>query len=110
MTGAAVRPFAPTASGFVAGNWKAISKNTLAGIFDLKLPSGLILCGCQLHQKNETRWIGLPATRYLKSDGTLSDYVKCVDFVDTKSRNRFQELAKAAVDDLLASAPEGDAA
>jgi hypothetical protein len=101
-------PISPPVSGpgaekrFVASNWKAIQKNSLLGLFDLLLPSGMILTGCQLHQKNEARWIGLPATRYAKQDGTLSDYIKVVDFNSPQSRARFQEFAKAAVDELIA--------
>ena len=91
----------PAAAKFTASNWKAVQKNSLCGIFDLLLPSGMIIAGCQLHQKNESRWIGLPATRYAKQDGTLSDYIKVVDFNSPRARARFQELARAAIGELL---------
>jgi hypothetical protein len=107
------QPISPPVTGpvaekkFVASNWKAIRKNSLLGLFDLLLPSGMILTGCQLHQKNEARWVGLPATRYAKQDGTLSDYIKVVDFNGAQARARFQEFAKAAVDELIAAGGAG---
>lgn len=93
---------APAAAGkFVASNWRSISKNSLLGTFNLLLPSGMILCGCQLLQKGESRWIGLPSTRYLKSDGTLSDHNKVIEFASAQAKSRFQDLAKLAIDELL---------
>jgi hypothetical protein len=71
-------------------NFKVIGKNTLKGFFDLELPSGMILAGCQLHQKNESKWIGLPARPYTTDAGTQT-WTKIVDFRDKQTRDRFQD-------------------
>ena len=42
----------------IATNWKPLERNTLKGFVDLTLPSGLIIHGCSLHRKNESRWMG----------------------------------------------------
>jgi len=98
---APLRAAPAAAAKFVASNWRAISKNSLLGTFNLLLPSGMILCGCQLLQKGESRWIGLPSTRYAKADGTLSDHQKVIDFATPPAKARFHEMAKAAIDALL---------
>jgi hypothetical protein len=101
-----LRASATTAPKFTASNWRALNKNSLLGTFDLLLPSGMVLCGCQLLQKGESRWVGLPSTRYAKQDGTLSDHKKVIDFNTPQAKARFQEFAKAAIDELLAEGAE----
>lgn len=93
---------APSGAKFIASNFRRLDKNTLVGLFDLRLPSDMLLTGCQLLQKGEARWIGLPSSRYVKPDGTLSDHVKVVDFATPQARARFQTLAVAAVEELIA--------
>ena len=72
-------------------NFRAISKNTLQGVFDLELPfAGLILRGCALHERDDKRWLGWPGKPYVKSDGSQS-WSAIVDFVDNKSKYLFQD-------------------
>ena len=73
-------------------DFKLFEKNTLKG-FDVELPSGMILAGCQLHQKNDATWIGLPARPYTTDAGAQS-WVKIVDFKDRETRDRFQDSVK----------------
>ena len=40
-------------------NFKAFNRNTLKGVFDLELPSGLVICGAMLRQVS-TETLGLP--------------------------------------------------
>jgi hypothetical protein len=77
-------------------NFKPFEKNTLRGFFDVELPSGIILCGCTLHEREGKRWIGLPAKPYTKDDGSQS-WVKIVDFADREKAKQFQESVLPAV-------------
>lgn len=72
-------------------NFKPFEKNTLKGFFDVRLASGMILCGCTLHEKNNRFWIGLPAKPYTTDSGSQS-WVKLIDFEDKKTHERFQEI------------------
>jgi hypothetical protein len=78
-------------------NFKRFEKNTLRGFFDVELPSGMILCGCSLHEKEGKRWIGLPAKQYSKPDGAQS-WVKIVDFADREKARQFQDIVLPAVE------------
>jgi hypothetical protein len=77
-------------------NLKRLEKNTLRAFFDVELPSGLILCGCTLHEKEAKRWIGLPAKPYTKDDGSQS-WAKIVDFTTRDKAQQFQESVLPAV-------------
>ena len=57
---------------FTVSNAKVLRKNTLIGCFDLQMPSGLIVRGAMLFEKNGKRWIGFPSREWVKSDGTKS--------------------------------------
>jgi hypothetical protein len=69
-------------------NVKPLLKNTLRGFFDVELPSGLKLNGCQLHEKNDRRWIGLPAREWAKPDGSKS-WTPMVEIPDRDARDKF---------------------
>jgi hypothetical protein len=77
-------------------NIKPFEKNTLRAFFDVELPSGMILCGCTLHENSGKQWIGLPAKPYAKPDGSQS-WVKIVDFVDRARADQFRDLVLPAV-------------
>jgi hypothetical protein len=70
---------------------KPLDRNSLKGFFDLELPSGLVLCGCQLHQSHGRHWVGMPARPYAKPDGSQS-WIKIVDFRDKATGHRFQQV------------------
>jgi hypothetical protein len=71
---------------------------SLQGFLILRLPSGLTLHDCTLHQRaGGARWIGLPARSYTKQDGSTA-WAHIVDFADKDAHAEFQRLAKAAVD------------
>jgi hypothetical protein len=72
-------------------NFKPLEKNTLRGFFDVELPSGMVLCGCTLHESHGKFWVGLPARPYAKPDGSQS-WVKIVDFRDKATSYRFQQM------------------
>jgi hypothetical protein len=77
-------------------NFRAFEKNSLRGFFDIALPSGMVLCGCTLHEKEGKRWIGLPAKPYTKDDGSQS-WVRVIDFVDRETGRKFQQSVLPAV-------------
>jgi hypothetical protein len=78
-------------------DWKAYEKNTLRGFLTLTLPSGLVIHNCTLHQKDGSRWIGLPARQYSKDDGSTG-YTPLIEFTTKDVRLRFQAAALEAVD------------
>ena len=69
-------------------NFKLLDKNSLRAVFDLRLASGMVICGAMLHTKNDRWWIGLPAKGYLKQDGSQS-WSKVIDFCDKPTHERF---------------------
>lgn len=54
---------------YVVTNAKSMRKGTLIGFFDLEMPSGLIVRGVMLFEKNERRWCNLPSKEFTKQDG-----------------------------------------
>ena len=92
-----------TTRGFAVPEWKPFEKNTLRGFLSLELPSGMIIHGCTVHEKNGARWIGLPARQFQKPDGEKS-WSPLIEFVSKDSREKFQAAALAAVDSHLQKA------
>jgi hypothetical protein len=70
-------------------NFRHIEKNTLKAIFDLELPSGLVVCGCMLHQSHGRYWIAWPAKPYSTPDGRQS-WAKIIHFRDRNAASRLQ--------------------
>jgi hypothetical protein len=87
------------ATNFKIREWRPFEKNTLRGFLSLELPSGMILHGCTLNQKGESRWIGLPAKEYLK--GSERAWSPLIEFTDRDVRESFQALALEAIDEYL---------
>jgi len=72
-------------------------KNTMRGWVDLALPAvGLKLLGCTLHEKNGSRWIGLPAREY--QDNGVRKWSPIVETVSKEAREALQKAALAALD------------
>ena len=77
--------------------WKTFEKNTLRGFFTVTLPSGLVIHKCSLHEKNGSRWIGLPAEKYTKRDGTTS-YIHIVEFSSRTAADNFRDQVIRALE------------
>jgi hypothetical protein len=97
--------------GMVASDWRPIVRNSLQRFFNLRLPSGLTLNDCSLHEMNGKRWIGLPSRPQLDAQGRqrVDDvgkkmYAPTVE-IHKDTRERFQSAALAAVDKLLGGEP-----
>ena len=56
-------------SAFRIINFRRIPKNSLRGVFDLQMTSGLIVRGAMLFEKNGKRWVGFPSKEWVKHDG-----------------------------------------
>jgi hypothetical protein len=100
---------APDRAAIVATGWVARQSKTLLGFFTLRLPSGIVLHDCSLHESGDRRWVGLPNKPQIDQDGQHRVdergkrlYSPCVEIPDRATRDRFQALALAAVDRLLA--------
>jgi hypothetical protein len=84
-------------------SWRACARNTLLGFADVRLSSGIVIRGLTVHQKGERRWIGLPARPYETDSGSTS-WAPVVEIPDRETRERFEELVLAALDQHLGAA------
>ena len=95
---------APTKA-FVITNAKLVRKNSLVGSFDLEMPSGLIVRGAMLLQKNGGRWINFPSKEWTKSDGAKG-YFPLLEFNSKETKERFQSHVLPLAVEALLGAPE----
>jgi hypothetical protein len=86
----------------VIAHWKPHSKNTLKGFFSATLPSGMVLHNLMLHEKDDARWIGLPAREWTNEQG-IRQYAKLIDFRDHRTAKRFHDMLLTALDRHLES-------
>ena len=84
----------------IARNVRRVVKNTLRGFFDLELASGLVLLNCAVHQKRSHAWIQMPSRSFEAGDGTVK-WIATVDFIDSATRSRFQQLALTAAREVF---------
>jgi hypothetical protein len=87
----------------IIADWNPRSKNTLKGFFSATLPSGMVLHNLMLHQKGESRWIGLPAREWSNEQGA-KQYAKLIEFRDRETADLFRDKVLAALDKHLAEA------
>lgn len=73
----------------IVSNPKPMRKGTLLGFFDLQMPSGLIVRGAMLFEKNGKRWVSFPSKEWTKQDGTKG-YSPLLEFADRDVADRFQ--------------------
>ena len=77
-------------------NLRPFSKGALVAFFDVQLPSGLRLNGCQLLESNGKPWIGMPSNEWRKDDGSKG-WNPVVEFTSQTARRNFQEAVLPAV-------------
>jgi DNA-binding cell septation regulator SpoVG len=94
---------APKTQKFTVREFKHFQKNTLQAFLSLELTSGMVLHDCTLHEKNGSRWIGMPARQYEKSAGEKS-WMPLIEFASKEHREKFQAAALAAIRDYLQGA------
>jgi hypothetical protein len=81
-------------------NWKPRQKNTLRGFFTVILPSGMVIHGCMLHEKGDSRWIQFPAKEYTDDRGE-KQFARFVEFTDKRIADRFNKLTIEALDEYF---------
>jgi hypothetical protein len=90
---------------FQITNVKQIRKNSLVGSFDLEMPSGLIVRGAMLFEKDGKRWVNFPSKEWTKQDGTKG-YFPLLEFASREIGDRFQKQVLPLVDEAFPSVPE----
>jgi hypothetical protein len=76
-------------SQFKIFNVRGVSKGTLVGMFDLALPSGLLIYGAMLHRHSGGKsWIGFTSKEWLNGDKRV--FSPLLGFVDPETWERFQ--------------------
>ena len=90
---------------FIISNGKLLRKNSLIGSFDLEMPSGLIVRGVMLFEKDGRRWVNFPSKEWTKSDGSKG-YFPLLEFTSREIADNFQrQVLPLAEKELLATAP-----
>jgi len=81
-------------------HFSPVNKNTCVGMATIYIPNWhLEISGISLHEKNDKRWISLPARKYEKDGETkYSPYIR---FKDKDIHNRFCEAVKKAIDQKM---------
>jgi hypothetical protein len=87
---------------FIVVNPKPMRKGTLLGFFDLEMPSGLIVRGAMLFEKNGKRWVGFPSKEWVKADGTKG-YMPLLEFADRSIADKFQAQVLPVAEKALLS-------
>ena len=87
---------------FTISNAKQMRKGTLLGFFDLEMPSGLIVRGAMLFEKNGKRWVGFPSKEWTKQDGTKG-YSPLLEFADRSIADKFQAQVLPVAEKVLLS-------
>jgi len=79
-------------------SFRAYKKNTLQGFVTVKLTTiGLEIRDITVHEKNDSRWIGLPAKPYEKDGKTQYSYI--VNFYDKNAGDKFQAQVLEGLDE-----------
>jgi hypothetical protein len=79
------------------------SSSSLRGFVDLHLPSGLVIHVCSVHERDGSRWLGMPTKPQIgqhrkdAETGKLT-YSRVVEIVNKALRVRFHAAALAAVE------------
>jgi hypothetical protein len=85
---------------FKLTNPRPLDKNSLRGVFDIQMPSGLIVRGAMLFEKNGRRWVGFPSKEWVKQDGTKS-YFPLIEFADRSIADKFQAAVLPLAEEAL---------
>ncbi len=85
---------------FIISNPKPMRKGPLIGFVDLEMPSGLIVRGLMLFEKNNKRWCSFPSKEFSKQDGTKG-YSPLLEFSSRDISDRFQSAVVPLVEKSL---------
>jgi hypothetical protein len=85
---------------FVATDWKPMEKNTLRGFVTIVLPSGVRIR--EVHRaRARPPALGQHPIKGMDQERREHELIPLVDFTSKQARDRFQQLALAAIDKLL---------
>jgi DNA-binding cell septation regulator SpoVG len=87
----------------VISGWKPLTKGTLCGFFSATLHSSMVIHDMTLHEKNEARWVGMPAREWTDSKGG-KQYAKLIEFANRRVADKFRDQILEALDAHLAVA------
>lgn len=90
---------------FSITNAKLLQRGTLIGSFDLEMPSGLIVRGAMLFEKDSKRWVNFPSKEWTKNDGTKG-YFPLLEFASREISDKFQALVRPLAEKALLGEPE----
>lgn len=77
-------------------SFRTHEQKTLRGFLTVELPSGLVLHDCTVHERDGSRWVGLPRKSYTDRDGA-EQWQPVVEIPDRARRDRFSEQVLAAL-------------
>jgi hypothetical protein len=86
-------------------NAKLLNRKSLVGSFDLEMPSGLIVRGALLFEKDGRRWVNFPSKEWTKQDGTKG-YFPLLEFASREIGDKFQKQVLPLAEEALLGAPE----
>jgi hypothetical protein len=81
-------------------NAKRLDQNSLIGVFDVELPSGLVIRGAMLLESHGRRWINCPGIPWTKEDGSKS-YKPVIEFASREVKDRFERLVLPLAEEAL---------
>lgn len=87
----------PAARSLRIVSFRRYEQRTLRGYLSVELPSGLVLHDCTVHEREGSRWVGLPRKSYTDRDGA-EQWQAVVEIPDRARRDRFSEQVLAALD------------
>ena len=87
----------------IISHWKPLDAGVLRGTFNLMLPSGMLIMGCMLFERDGEEWIGFPTSNQIDRDGRVR-----VDQNGKRLREKIivvpDKARKAKFDDAVLSA------
>jgi DNA-binding cell septation regulator SpoVG len=84
----------------IISDWKPHLKNSLQGFFSATLPSGMVIHNLTVHEKNGSRWVGLPSREWTNNEG-VKQYAVLIEFADRGTADRFRDNLLEALDQHL---------
>jgi len=90
---------------FTITNAKLLNRKSLVGSFDLEMPSGLIVRGAMLFEKDGRRWVSFPSKEWTKQDGTKG-YFPLLEFASREIGDKFQKQVLPLAEEALLGATE----
>jgi hypothetical protein len=85
---------------FAISNPRLLQRGALVGTFDLEMPSGLIIRGALLFEKDGKRWVGFPSKEWTKQDGTKG-YYPLIEFASREISDNFQKAVLPLTESAL---------